>query len=171
MRRIASPGVLVMLGPAGRVRTTMAVALSVLAVPMLAGCHGSSSSANTYCNDVRQSKQAMTALNGTIPNATQFSAVLAAVEQLSAEAPASVQGPWDVLHHTLTNFQATLDHFHLTVDDVAKIEAGTEAIGDPAEYSTLTTAIKGLQSPALSAATAVINAETIKDCQVNLGSG
>lgn len=142
----------------------------VLATATLASCSGSSSSASHYCDDVRASKQAMGALNGQIPSSTQFAAVLAAVEQLTNESPDSVKGPWQVLDHTLTNFQATLAHFHITVDDIPKIEAGTEGIGDPTEYQALTAAIKGLQSPALSAATATINAETIKDCNVNLGS-
>lgn len=154
-------------------RTSVARLGALAAVAVLAatltGCHGSSSGASDhYCSDVRASKTSLSALNGSVPNKTEFSAALAAVQQIDAEAPDSVKGPWDVLDHTLSNFQATLDRLGITVDDIPLIESGKEGINDPSEYQTLSSALKGLQSPALSAATATINVETIKDCNVSL---
>jgi hypothetical protein len=142
-----------------------------LAAGVLAGCgsSGGSSSAGTYCTELKADKAYFQSLSGSSAGVSNLDQVFAKLHALAAVAPSSVSADWKTLDTAITTIESALKDAGLTVSDLASLESGQTPPGvDPTKLAALAPKLEALNSSGVSDAGDRISADAKTSCGIDL---
>lgn len=155
-------------------RTLAALAATVVMGTALTACGGgdSSSSSGDYCDQLKDTKAAFTALDGG--GADAASGLQDAADQVAKfadSAPESVRDDWQVLDDAFSKIEAALKDAGISFADLASIQAGKIPPGaDVEKLAQLGETMSSIGGQATQDAGDAIAADAKKECNIDLES-
>ncbi len=144
-------------------------AAGLMCVTALAGCGGgSSSSSDSYCNDVKSAASQFKGISGASLTGTNFTELNAAVHKIADEAPSEIKASWTVLATQLDALQGVLDDVGVSADDFSKLVQGDTSVIDPSKRAQLGKALTSFDTKGITAASNKIDAEAKTLCHIDL---
>lgn len=148
-----------------------AATAALLTATVLAGCGGSSSSAGSYCGDLKVASTQLKGLGASSLAGDNFAAVITAVHKVAGEAPSDIKPSWTLISNEFDALQSAVTSAGLSMSDFGQLASGqTPANVDPAKLAALDKTLQGMNTSGLSAASDKIAAEVKKECSIDLNS-
>ncbi|MGI8701756.1 MAG: hypothetical protein ACR2JU_11225 [Nocardioidaceae bacterium] len=145
---------------------------ALMCATALAGCGGSdSSSANSYCGDVKSAKTQFQGLSGADVFGQNFAELNAAVHTIADEAPSDVKASWTLLGDQFDSLKSAMDKAGVSMDDFSKLTQGDTSGIDPAKLAELSKTLQSFDTAGITAASDKITAEVKKECGIDMNSG
>lgn len=158
-------------------KTLTSLALTTLAVGVLAGCGAGSESADAegggsqtedYCVELEQQQDTISGFEAQ-PSGEQIEQAFTAFEDLAATAPAEVEEQWTVVSDAFGEVRQAIQDAGIDLSDFAGLQSGEvpEDV-DPAALAELGQTVQGLDSEELTAAFEAIETHADSECGIDL---
>lgn len=142
---------------------------ALMTVTALAGC--SSSSSNSYCDDIKSATTQFKGLSSANLGGADFAALNTAVHKVAGEAPSDIKSQWTTLANLFDTLQGAMDGAGLSTDDATKLLQGNTTGIDPAKLAKFATAMKNFNTTGITAASNKIQTEVKSECNIDLNAG